>query len=370
MPRSMPRSEPGMRPAPSHPFKANTDGGWHRFGAPPIRNTGGHPNSGGIETSNGNSVPTIFLPSGSEGARRPVYTHQTANTYYQRVMAARVIESRYNNSNYYYNTNYGYGYGYYPYGYSGFWGSGFLWSPFLMSYDMWCDPFNLFWQFPDPACLANYGYALDFSLYPYSVGGPFSFFGYGPSDFTSSYSPCYFNSPDIFLSSYPFSPLDLNWNDTLCGPTGFGPFAFGLNGMFLSSPLLFSPYTGASASRAASSSGNANLYVAGSAPLSSAEGFSAVVSPNGGPQPAFHDADLSPNSAREPLTLVFSSGKKMQATGYWLDSQDQLHFVNAQGQSETIPASQLNMKATIKANPGKGIELLSSPAPKPQPHER
>jgi hypothetical protein len=370
----MPRSEPGMRPMPSHPFRGNADGGWHRFGAPPVRNTGGRPASGPVETSNGNRVPTIFLPTGSEGARSPVFTHQTANTYRERVAVARIAESRYQNSNYFLNTNYGYGYGYgygyYPYGGFGYLGSGFLWSPYLMSYGTWCDPFNLFWQFPDPACLANYGYALNFSLYPYSFGGPFSFFGYGPSYFTASSSPCYYNSPTIFFSSYPVSPLDLTWNDTFCGPTGYGPFSYGLNGMFLTSPLLFSPYTGGSASAATSSSGNANLYVAGSAPLSSAGELFTVASPASAPRPVFHDADLSPSSAREPLTLVFSNGKKVKATGYWLDAQGQLHFVNAQGQNKTIPASQLDMKATIKENPGKGIELLSSPSASPQPHER
>ena len=356
-----------------HPFKGSANGTWRHFGAPPIRGTGGHPASGGVETSTGNSVPAIFLPSGPEGAHRPVFTHQTANTYWQRVVAARAVESQYQNSLYYYGTNYGYGYGYYPYGYYGFWGSGFALDPYFMSYNTWCDPFNPFWQFPDPACLSNYGFSLNFSLYPYSFGGPFSFFGSGPSYFASSYSPCYFNSPSIFFSSGPFSPLDLGWNDTLCGPTGFGPFGLGLNSSFLSSPLLYSPYTGAAASSVSSSPGSADLFVAGSAPLatlSSTEAISTVVSSNGGSQPVFHDADLSPNSASEPLTLVFSNGKKVRATQYRLDAHGQLHFVNAQGQKESVPASQLNMKATVKANPGKGMELLSSPSPDPQPQGR
>jgi hypothetical protein len=274
-------------------------------------------------TSSTSSPFTLIYP------RRPVYTPTTTTKEFmagQRALLSSKTYPVYTGQGF---TGWG-GYGWSAYS----WG-GFGWSPlFFGAY--FCDPISMMMQYGYPVCFFPPAY-----LYGY-----YPMFGYDP--FLANFAGFgLFSSPNLLFGSGFLGP-----NCSLCSSPAFDPFTLGLYGA-----LPFDPYVPTPSSSVSISDGDLpGLVPTNAAPESSSttgDGSSAYTYVN-------------PSSTGTPITLVLTNGTKIEATQYQLTGNGMFEYVTTGGRMGKIPFTQVDVKATMEANPDKGEDFL---VPQSQPSQ-
>jgi hypothetical protein len=229
-----------------------------------------------------------------------------------------------------------FGYGWAGYGFGGYGWGGLGWSPLV------CDPFQLSYFSTDPAFLAAYYACFDpnayYSLFGYSPF--FNNFGFGPFSSTSF----------LFGAGY----LDLNC--LLCSSYGYDPFTFGMYNSL--SPDPYMPTLGSSVSIS-------NGDLPGLVPTASVPEPSSATA---GEAPSY--SYVKPSTTSQTITLVLTDGTKIQAKEYRLTANGMFHYVTTGGQTEEIPFSQVDIKATMQENPDKGTDFLVPTPEQSEPQPR
>lgn len=211
------------------------------------------------------------------------------------------------------------------------WG-GFGWNSWYLTNLGFCDPFSFPTLYGNPLCFNPSGY------------------GYG-------YDPFLFN---FGMSSYnTFSPYYWGYDCLFCSSLSLNPFTVGMPDSFQLYPYVETPGS------SSITGGSGSLKGLVSAPGS---GDASLAAP-GGKLSTY--AYATPPLPKTPVTLVLTDGTKVEATQYRLAADGSLHYRTTTGAQVTIPFKRLNMKATMKANRGKGVNFLapvaeSKPTTKPQ----
>jgi hypothetical protein len=292
--RPMPPAARDPRPAPAQPRSTDTNS----------------------SDSSSNSTPFTL-----DNLRRPVYTHTTST---KEMMASQ--RARANSRTYSGYTGQGFGswggYGWPAYGLGSFgWSSLFIGGYF-------CDPFSLMMLYGDPMCFVPgaylNGYGPMFGYNPFLV----NFGGFG-----------LFSSTNLF-----FGAGFLGQNCRLCSSPAFDPFTMGLYG---ASP--YDPYKPALGSSVSISEGD----------------LPGLVSTTDVPEPSPAKSDgsssytyVTPSSTGTPITLVLTDGTKIEATQYQLSANGMFRYITTSGRVGKISFTQVDIKATMKANSDKGVDFL------------
>lgn len=331
-PAPMPRPEPPMaRPAPPPVRQPQPE---------PTRPAVRNPHPAPAQQRNTNTQPGEPSPSSPAftlgSGRRPAYTPITSAK--QLMASQRALAS----SNFHpysiYTQPLWFGFGWDAYSWSGFGWGGLGWNPLM------CGPFQLSYFSNNPAFLANYYTCFDPAAY-------YSLFGYNPFFNNFGFGP--FSS-----TSFLFGAGNLGPNCLLCSSYGYDPFTFGMYNSLAPDPYM--PTLGSSVNIS-------NGDLPGLLPSTSVPEPSSATT---GEAPSY--SYVKPSSTNQTITLVLTDGTKIQASQYKLAANGMFHYVTTTGQAEEIPFSQVDIKATMQANPDKGVDFLvpTSQQPQPQPQTK
>jgi hypothetical protein len=224
------------------------------------------------------------------------------------------------------------------YGWTGYGWGGYGWNPLFIGGGYFCDPFSLM-LYGDPACFIPGAYM--YGYYP--------MFGYDP--FFANFG---FAGP-FSSSSLLFGAGLLGPNCLLCSSFGFDPF--------LSDSFALDPYRPTPGNSAGISNGDLSVLLTTTAVPESADATTS---------PATSYTYANPAATNQPVTLVLTNGKTIQATEYKLTAYGTFRYVTTSGETETIPLAEVDIQATMKANQDKGVDFLVPKARQtaPQDHAR
>jgi hypothetical protein len=323
------RSPRGNRPVPSTPpLRTHA-----RPSASPATTSSNakRPRPAGIAGRAQTSEP--FVPLTSETGRLPAYSHVSGEAYLQRLARVKALlnqRSLLPQSPYNY---FGYGNSYGTYGNYAYWNPYDSWGMGYGAYGFWgsplffgglyCDPFNAWFCYgPSPYTYLTAGFG-----FPYFYGFSYSLFPVG-----SLFSPFYPNMFQLFSAD----PC----------PSCTGLLSFGFDSLSPFSPWIMPGGSSLDLSSGLTTLSGTESTVAADSLFASASTASSV---------PLYRANTPPPGL--PVTLVFTNGKSVQATQYWL-SKGQLYYVTAMGVRKSVPLQNFNMSATMKVNQQNGVNFF------------